>query len=526
MKNLLTFLSLIIITSNSFAQNQLIWSDTYDLENNGFSGTNPQLEIENDTVSVLDVINRDNHSVILNLEYNLNGDLLSEREIGAENIDTLSYNIADFKKDKNESFYIAKQFFVGFNKYSLSIGKFSENGDELWGRQLSSQADTSYQPRLISLFNDSLLLVPYVKSHGYQLFPEQQDFDLVSNQYLSLFDSDGNNLWNEKINIDGENLKIRNVLATEDSWILIEESQTPRIIELEVDGSYDVIHEYDYFIGLQNAQITDDGKIVFSSLLKYRFNLLDLMDGDIKSFEYPTNLPSNVYGDNIETIEQDFEGNIYLTGRHYGEGYGTETYTNCDVLTLKFDAAGDLIWENRYVHEINNCETGNVIKIKGDFVYVGGRSANDGTPSPYDYFVIKINANTGENVGIYRYDEGLNSDDNLTDLLVLDDGSILLTGTTEPANWTTQYLSDIVLSNKDLAEKTDPELNPNPILRNTTLTISNIDDLTNYYIYSSMGNEVKKGKSSTINISNLIPGVYFVKLDLKDSYLVKKLVVK
>ncbi len=531
MKTQFLLVIVLFISSSVFAQSELIWSQSYDLGNGGYSGVNPKIELEDETVNIFDRINRNDHSVILNLEYNLNGNLLSETEIGAENNDTTAYGIVDFVRDENANFYIAKVINVNYNKSRLSVGRYDKDGNEMWGWQLSSQADTSYYPSSTSLLNDSLLLVSYVKSYGYPLDEDQEVFDLTSIQLLSLFDMSGNNIWNLEIEVDGENIKPSSIIPSGDSWILIESASTSRIIRLEIDGSYSVIQNYDFYISPLNSRVTEDEKLMFTNSLKYTFNLLDLESGEIESFDYPTNLPSNVYADRIESIDLDEEGSFYVTGRHAGEGYGTSSYTNCDVLTLKFNSSGDLIWQNRYQHGLNNCEIGNVIKIKGDFVYVGGQSASDGTPSPYDYFIIKIDVNTGENMGLYRYDEGDNSDDHLTDLFILDDGSILLTGITDPANWTTQYLSNIVLDILDQAVESDLQISPNPITIGTKFTVSGDDELTGYSIYSVVGSNVQNGsflkdQERTIDASFLESGIYFVKLFSNQKYTVRKIIVE
>ena len=134
-------------------------------------------------------------------------------------------------------------------------------------------------------------------------------------------------------------------------------------------------------------------------------------------------------------------------------------------------------------------------------------------------------------MGVYRYDEGGNSDDSVSDLLIFDDGSVLLTGTTEPANWTTQYLSSIVLDILDQAEESDLQISPNPITSGTQLVVSGNDELTGYSIYSSVGSLVQEGNfindlHRTIDTPFLEVGIYFVKLFSNKKYTVRKIIVE
>ena len=180
------------------------------------------------------------------------------------------------------------------------------------------------------------------------------------------------------------------------------------------------------------------------------------------------------------------------------------------------------------MHGLDNCEIGNVIKVKDNYVYVGGRSANAGTPSPYDYFILKLDKDTGENMGIYRYDAGNDSDDYLTDLIILNDGSIVLTGITSPANWTTQYLSGLILNSKDEKIKTRIHLFPNPMMSGTFLNIESDEEFNKYEIYSVSGVLAQKGNlSNHQNIDiKLSPGEYFIKLESMGEYTTKTIVVE
>lgn len=88
--------------------------------------------------------------------------------------------------------------------------------------------------------------------------------------------------------------------------------------------------------------------------------------------------------DKSKAMALDLSGNIYVTGESYGAS------GNLDYLTIKISPAGDTLWTRRYNGTADSIDTPTDITV--DFlgnVYVTGRSFGDTTN--WDYVTIKYN---------------------------------------------------------------------------------------------------------------------------------------
>jgi hypothetical protein len=123
------------------------------------------------------------------------------------------------------------------------------------------------------------------------------------------------------------------------------------------------------------------------------------------AFLEPTNLPSNTFGDEVTRIVVGDDGHVYATGRHYGPDYGGPTYTNLDVLTVKLDGAGNVIWSNRYNNEgLNSGEIGYGLHVTSDgHVLVSGYSGGPIPSVNLDHLALLISPE-GELVTNVTYD--------------------------------------------------------------------------------------------------------------------------
>ena len=245
-------------------------------------------------------------------------------------------------------------------------------------------------------------------------------------------------------------------------------------------------------------------------------------------------MPNNISGDEIKSTILDSSGNIYITGKHYGSNYGTSNYTNADILTLKYDNNGNFIWQNRYEYLVNNADIGNTIKLKNGNIYIGGQSQN--LVSNYDYIIIKMNSETGVLTGEYRYGGLENGDDIVSSLYVFDNGNLALTGLSfinSQFDWTTQMLSDVVLSIPNQFIDNNFKIYPNPSNNIFNIEIKeNNSDILNLEITNQLGEIVKKidspqkVKENTfeINCSELNSGVYFINITQDELKLTRKFI--
>ncbi len=122
------------------------------------------------------------------------------------------------------------------------------------------------------------------------------------------------------------------------------------------------------------------------------------------AYHKETNLPSNVTADETTDCFIDDLGNVYVTGRYYGAHYGNPLlYSNCDILTTKLDAQGNVIWENIYRYDDkNSCQ-------------VGKRIHYDGVGNTYvlGYQTVEINGNvfaSDDMVALIYNNEGIITD--------------------------------------------------------------------------------------------------------------------
>lgn len=110
--------------------------------------------------------------------------------------------------------------------------------------------------------------------------------------------------------------------------------------------------------------------------------------------------------DEARAIAVDASGSVFVTGRSAGVG------TNVDYATIKYDSAGNMIWQMRYDFGIGRADTAMALRLGvNGHVYVTGMSRS--TPLFEDYATIKYDpdgqpsstwASTGFGVGVRRYD--------------------------------------------------------------------------------------------------------------------------
>jgi len=136
------------------------------------------------------------------------------------------------------------------------------------------------------------------------------------------------------------------------------------------------------------------------------------------------NGPAKSY-DSAEALAVDRAGNVYVTGKSWGEGGASWDYA-----TIKYDANGAQVWCTRY----NGPSNGNdeacalaLVEIAGEVqIYVTGASSNLGSQS--DYVTLKYNA-AGEQLWAARFNTRENGNDRACALAVDPFGSVFVTGT-------------------------------------------------------------------------------------------------
>ena len=170
----------------------------------------------------------------------------------------------------------------------------------------------------------------------------------------------------------------------------------------------------------------------FEDIITVKYN----SEGDqqwIKRFNSPDN--SN---DKTNSVIVDQSGNIIVTGE------SLRRETGRDIITIKYNSSGELLWSVTYnnngtVIGIND-DIGTVLRSdKQNNIYVGGTSK--GSTTGYDYVLLKYDSG-GNQIFVKRYTGPGNRSDIIHDLKTDSAGNIYVTGESGyPAGGSSDYLT-------------------------------------------------------------------------------------
>lgn len=124
--------------------------------------------------------------------------------------------------------------------------------------------------------------------------------------------------------------------------------------------------------------------------------------------------------DQAQSIATDESGNVYVTGRSFGDG------TQYDYATIKYNSSGDSLWVQRYNGTENSSDYSRTITVDNSGnVYVTGQSYSSFTN--YDFATVKYNS-TGELQWDRRFNGPGNGVENANSMTLDDSGNVYVTG--------------------------------------------------------------------------------------------------
>ncbi|MCR9172904.1 MAG: hypothetical protein NXI10_10445 [bacterium] len=462
MKSFVAFLFL-VSCHFSMAQSNIIWSEDFEVDvDNYYDRTkHPSIRNNGDTLTVIGHKKSNNLAGLQVVHYNLQGDTIATRSYGFDSV--ANNELISYLFDVSGNVYLLHQDSIAFNKNKIVLQKYTANGNLIWVEEIQDIADTSYIPHSMALSSDTNLMITTYQAFDYAQQPGDID-NTTFRAKLYSYHSNGTQNWQRAFNPTTEvNWFMHDLFVHDEIAFIFANNYTTTHSLIKVDANNNLTANLSTGLqsGVNDIQLTPDNRLLVVSMTKYRISKCDLNGNVIWSEYYGTNLPSNVSGDEIIAVLQDSTGSIYATGRHYGDQYGTSFYSNADILTIKYDSSGTIVWENRFEYEGNNADIGSSLAIRFGKVYVGGRIQRNGVGSDYNYGVLEMDATDGVLSGGYMYNGPLDGDDVVSSICIIDNGDIAITGLSsinQHYDWTTQLIGNLTLELEQPTLSSEKEL--------------------------------------------------------------------
>jgi hypothetical protein len=290
-----------------------------------------------------------------------------------------------------------------------------------------------------------------------------------------------------------------------------------------------------YMNQLEKMVITSNNDIVMTGLY-YTTASFDSTCNLKWAYTPPVYLPENIIGrDDIQDIIADNNGNVYVTGLHCF--YVDEDEDN-DIYSLKFDALGNLKWEDRYgPNDIKKQGRGYTIGIDLlEFIYIAGISFSyvNGYTN-HNSILLKYNNQTGENVWSFIDEQNPSAFDEITSIQIDKNSNIYSVGVNElPSGYqllVSKYLQvPYTSSNNDITDNESIKVYPNPAKSVVFIDLTNLasNGRINLKVINSVGqivllkNNIEK---KIIQINQLQKGIYIVNIETDQKILLKKLII-
>ncbi len=448
----------------------------------------------------------DNHDRIVVINFDESGNILwlHNSHNGTENND-LPYDILT---DNDNNIIVCGQRFNTVPSKQLMY-KLNVNGEVIWLKEMMVSGSQNNACKAL-VFNDNSSFFSF------------GDLTINGKRYSTIqkIDFDGNELWKKTLNdkfakkmelIDNELICITGSNANNLNTFYKVDLEGIKLDSFDHDN---ITNRNPKFDQTQNSYVFSFGNFE----IEKRSN-----SGEISwTYTKASNLPDNVTAEELNDCEFDSAGNIYVTGRHYGEHYGDSLlYSNCDILTTKLDYNGNVLWENiyKYDHTPLSCQIGKSITVddNGNIFVIGHQSVkkDDDVFHSYDQVVLVYNQ-AGLITDSLYFNSKYNSEEFGLNIEIFND-DIYAFGYTDNDIGTTDYT--IVKYSRDPVSKTEQIVNdamtvfPNPGI--DQISFSQKSKIIDIEIINTFGQVILQQKKFNTNESlnlpdELITGVYFV----------------
>ncbi len=270
--------------------------------------------------------------------------------------------------------YVAGKSYDNTTSWDFAVAKYTD-GVAAWERRYHGAGDSTDYPLTMAVSNGGNVYVS-----GYTHTKGISAYDLLTVAY----GPDGDTLWSNQLDFESSELPRDLKILADGNILLVGKGLYPKsVIVVKYEPNGDTLWTSSYH---WEGSTMDEGNyvdcdtagnifVVGTAFNSGKFDLLTVMfspDGDTlwgRIYDGPGNGAEYARG-----IATDIEGNVYVTAISQGDG------TNGDIVVLKYNAAGNLIWERRYDSGANNTDDPSALDIDSSGnVYVAGESTGIGT---------------------------------------------------------------------------------------------------------------------------------------------------
>ncbi|HEV8629695.1 MAG TPA: hypothetical protein VGV61_05205 [Thermoanaerobaculia bacterium] len=355
--------------------------------------------------------------------------------------DGSSFGASDLVVDRSGNVYVTAVLRDPITHITYcALAKYSSAGTQLWEKRIpiipGSSSSIIPDPHL-KLDSQGNVIMTHLK------YTESTDLDCA----VTSFDANGNERWSQTFDPS-----TAGSYATINSCDFVTVDPADNVIVFGAgDGALWTI-KYSQTGAQQWATELD------TNFVTYPFGLAAGLDG---SAYVLTNWPDGFGGDDIVLIKYDSNGNQQWIQRYDstsggddwpGEvavdsagnvvvvGYGAlgeyQRPYRYDIITLKYSAAGQSLWQKRYENGVPQAGPGDVYDLWRAAVTFDAQgnilvtSRSPGETSKYDYAVVKYDSN-GNEIWVRRYAGPANCDDEASDVVTGGNGRVFITGFSE-----------------------------------------------------------------------------------------------